>query len=68
MTATVKDADTNYKDGWDDGMEQAATWHDERERLMREAAINADPDLKMKCVERASWHRDCAAALRDMTE
>ena len=69
MRPAVNDDEKNiYRRGWLNGLEQSATWHDERERAMRETGERADPDLATKCLERANWHRDCAKAIRDLNE
>lgn len=65
---TPQEATAHHSRGWDGGIAQAAAWHDERERAMREVAEGADPDFRDKCVERANWHRDAAKAIRELAE
>jgi hypothetical protein len=52
------------------GREQAARWHDEREAAMREVYRTATaPSIDKDAVlERANWHRDCAAEIRKMPD
>ena len=51
------------------GREQAARWHDEREAALREVyRENRGGTDRDSILERANWHRDCAAEIRKMPD
>lgn len=53
------------------GIERAARWHDlmaeEEARKAKEWRTGRMPVPAHKCEERAQWHRDAAASIREMT-
>jgi len=65
---TPEEQKHGYDWGWRRGIEQAALWHDERQRAMQETAdATADDLLCLKLIERANWHRDAAKHIREIT-
>ena len=42
-------------------------WHEDREQRMREVYREGRIKDRETALERANWHRDCAAELRKLT-